>query len=489
MKSHTPIILNMILLGSLLAGCGKGAGGAAAGGGAPGAGATPPPASVQVIQVQRENVSIYREYAAEFKPVQTVEIRTRIGGTLESVHFVEGSMVQRGQVLFQIDPAPYYADIKAAEANLARSRAGILQAEGRVAESRGALAQAQARLTKARTQVNFQETQATLARAQANLDAAEREVRRYIPLKEQGAVPGQQYDQAVDRRDVARAERDAVKAQLTNTRVNDQADVGVAEADVQSAQANLESAQASVEAARAEVLSTQNELDRAHLYLGYTTIKAPFTGFIGRLNLDRGTMIVQGNAVLATLNSADPIYADFSIGEPEYLQLKEGNGFTGSPFGLTLTNGQVYSESGQFVMTENNVDSKTGALVVRARFPNDDYLLKPGGFGRVKMKNHEEQDAVVIPQRAISANQSLNSVFVLDKDNTVQPRTVELGDRVGADRVVVLKGLENGEIIVVDGLQKVRPGAKVTPEKEGEKTPNEAGPAKKAGLETSTKAG
>lgn len=471
--------LSLLLLGWLVAGCGKG------GGEAPGAGAggqaAPPPPTVQVTPVRRESVKVFRQYTAEFKPVETVQIRTRVSGTLESVHFAEGSMVHEGQVLFQIDPEPYYADIKAAEAALARAQAGVSQAEGQVAQARGAVSQAEARLQKARTQVNFQQTQADLARAQANLDAAEREVRRYEPLKEQGAVPNQQYDQAVDRRNVARAERDAVRAQLTNTRVNDQADVGVAEADLASARANLAAAQAAVEAARAEVLAAQNELDRAHLNLSYCTIKAPFTGFVGRLNLDRGTMIVMGNAVLATLNSANPIYADFSIGEPEYLQLKERGGFSGSPFGLTLTDGTVYSEEGQFVMTENSVDAKTGALVVRARFENPQYLLKPGGFGRVKMRSHELADALVIPQQAIFSNQSLNSVYVVDKDDTVAPRTIELGDRVD-DKIVVEKGLVEGETIVVDGLQKVRPGIKVVPEPVGDSQAAPQGPAQKAQL-------
>ena len=408
-------------------------------------------------------MSVFRDYVAEFKPVQTVEIRTRVGGTLESVHFAEGSMVQQGQVLFQIDPAPYEADIKAAQATLAQAEAGVSQAQGRVLEAQGAVGQAEARLQKARTQVNFQESTAELARSQATLDAAEREVRRYQPLFSQGAVPGQQYDQAVDRRDVARAERDAVKARLTNTRVNDQADVGVAEADVKSARANLQSAVAAVEAARAQVLSANNELDRAQLYLSYTTIRAPFTGFIGRLNLDRGTMIVQGNAVLATLNSADPIYADFSIAEKEYLDLKKRNALAEYPFGLTLTDGERYSDKGDFVLTENNVDPSTGELVVRARFENPSFLLKPGGFGRVTMKNHEVEDAIVIPQAAVFANQSLQSVYVVGDDQTVEPRKVELGDRVG-DKFVVREGLKVGETIVVGGLQKVRPGSKVTPE-------------------------
>ena len=179
-------------------------------------------------------------------------------------------------------------------------------------------------------------------------------------------------------------------------------------------------------------------------------------------------MIVQGNAVLATLNSADPIFADFSIAEEEYLDLKRRGTLADFPFGLTLTNGQLYSEQGDFVLTENSVDSSTGELVVRTRFGNPSYLLKPGGFGRVTMKNHEVENAIVIPQAAVFANQSLQSVYVVGQDQTVEPRTVELGDRVG-DRFVVRKGLEVGETIVVNGLQKVRPGSKVTPEPVKEK--------------------
>ncbi len=453
-----------------------------------GAGAAPPPPTVQVSNVKRESVSIFRDYTAELKPVQTVEIRTRVGGELDSVHFAEGSMVQQGQVLFQIDPAPYYSDIAAAEAALAKAQAGVAQAEGQVSQARGSVSQAQARLQKSLTQVNLQETQADLARAQATLDAAEREVRRYKPLQEQGAVPGQQFDQAVDRRNIAKAERDAVKAQLTNTNVSDQADVGVARADVQSAQASLESAQASVQSALAVVMDAKNNVAKAQLYLSYTTIKAPFTGFIGRLNLDRGTMIVQGNAVLATLSSADPIYADFAISESEYLALKQGQGLSGSPFGLSLANGEQYSESGQFVLSENNVDPKTGTLILRARFQNPDFLLKPGGFGRVTMKNHQVADALIIPQKAVSANQSLSSVYVVKSDNTVEPRTITLGDRV-KDSYVVTEGLKEGETIVVDGLQKIRPGITVNPEKEGAPKPPDAAPPKKADAASGSKAG
>lgn len=447
----------------------------------------PPPPVVQVATVKKEPVSIYRDYAAELKPVQTVEIRTRVNGTLESVDFAEGSMVHQGQVLFQIDPQPYEAEITSATATLARARAGVSQAQGRVAESRGALAQAQARLNKAKTQVNLQESQAQMARAEATLQAAEREVRRLYPLKDQGAVPGQQYDQAVDRRDVAKADRDAVKAQLTNTKVSDRADVGVAQADVTSAQANLQSAYAAVEVAQAEVQAAQGAVDTARINLGYTTIRAPFTGFIGRLNLDRGTMIVMGNAVLATLNSADPIYADFSVSEQEYLNLKEGLGFAGSPFTLILTNGDVYAKNGEFVLTENKVDAATGSLLVRARFENPKYLLKPGGFGRVKMKIQDIADAVVVPQKAIFSNQSLKAVYVVKSDNTLEMRSLELGDSVDG-KTVVKSGLKGGETIVVEGLMKVRPGVTVSPEKVADKPALKAQP-NQAGLSNTRKVG
>jgi len=422
----------------------------------------PPPPAVEVASVQRGPVEVYREYAAELKPVQSVLIRTRVNGTLESVHFLEGDLVRQGQILFQLDPAPFQAEVRGAEAALARARAGVSQAHGRVTEARGAVAQAEARLQKARTQVNQQKTRADLARAQSDLDAAERELRRHQKLKEEGAIPPQLLDQIRDRRDMALAARNAERAELTNTRVGDRADIGVAQADVVSARASLESAQAGVEAAQADVLSAQSQLQAAELNLSYSTIRAPFTGTIGRLNLDRGTMIVMGNAVLATLNSSNPIYADFSVSESEYLQLKTGAGFAGSPFELTLTNGKVYPEKGQFVLTENSLDARTGTLTVRARFKNPESLLKPGGFGRVRMKNHSLKSAVLIPQKAIFSNQSLNSVYIVNADRTVTPRTVQLGDRV-KDQVVVTKGLEAGENIVVDGLQKLRPGVTIAP--------------------------
>lgn len=424
----------------------------------------PPPPTVHFTPVKRQTVSLFNEYTSEVKPVRTVDIRTRVGGTLESANFVEGSLVQQGQVLFQIDPQPYHADIRAAEGALARAEAVVAQSRGQVAQAQGALGQAQARLEQARNQVDLQESEADLLRAEATLTAAEREVKRYQPLETEGAIPGQQYDQAVDRRDIAKAERDALKARVANTKVSNIADVGVARADVETARANVQSAQAQVLASQAEVQTARDALDKANLYLSYTTIRAPFSGIIGRLNLDPGTMIVQGNAVLATLSSIDPMYADFSVPEEEYLRLAESTGFGSSPFTLKLSDGQTFSQEGEFVLVERNVDSKTGTVLVRTRFQNAKGLLKPGSFGRITMKKDQLIDALVIPQKAVVSNQSLNSVFVVDDDNTVAQKTVQLGEAVESN-FVVTEGLEEGERVLIDGLQSVRPGATVVPEK------------------------
>lgn len=177
-------------------------------------------------------------------------------------------------------------------------------------------------------------------------------------------------------------------------------------------------------------------------------------------------MIVQGNAVLATLNAANPIYADFSISESEYLALQRQGGLGSSPFTLTLADGERFPGTGEFVLTENQVDAQTGTLMLRARFDNPSLLLKPGGFGRVTMKSHDLDQALVIPQKAVFSNQSLTSVYIVKDDNTVEPRNVQLGESLG-EQVVVAGGLEPGETIVVDGLQKVRPGAPITPQQAG----------------------
>lgn len=441
-KYHIPLALLMVA--ALLGGCSTSDPVQASQGG------EQPPTEVAMGTVEQRPVEVFAEYPAQLKAVETADIRSRVEGTLLAHSFREGGVVFRGQVLFRIDPRPY-------EVAVATARGQVAQANGRLVSSKGALAQAEARLRRARTQVNEEQVNAEVVRAKANLEAARREVDRYRPLVDQGAIPGQRFDSVKDQYDVAQAEYENVQARYKNTTVSDRADIGVAEADVQSARANVSAAQAAVQTAQAE-------LHRAELNLSYCEVKAPFDGVIGTLGVDPGSLVIPGQTRLATLSRNSTIYADFPVSESEYLKLTRNGLFEESQYRLTLADGSEFDQTGDFLLVDRELNRETGTLTVRARFPNPSDVLKPGGFGRVRMLKDRLDDALVIPQKALTTVQSLDAVFVIDKDSQVEQRQVTLGPRI-ADEIVVLEGLTRGEKVVVDGLQKIRPGAKV---KEGD---------------------
>lgn len=405
-----------------------------------------PPPQVEVAVVERRNVDATDQMVADIKAVETADIRSRVEGTLVDYTFREGSQVAKGQVLFQLDARPYQADVAAAQAQ-------VSQAEGRQAQAEAGLSQARAALERARNQVNRLQVDAEVEEAKANLDAAEREVRRFRPLVDQGAVPQQRYDQVVDERDVAESRYLAVKARQKNTSVGDRA-------DVDEASANVEAAQADVTAARAAVQNAVAALRAAELNLDYTTIRAPFSGVIGTLGVDPGSLVIPGQTRLATLSKNDTVYADFQVSEATYLKLAQGQGFDQAPFRMVLADDSTYQHPGSFVLVDRGVTGTTGTVTVRAKFPNPERLLKPGGFGRITMQTATLSQALVIPQKALTQLQSLDAVFVVKDDKTVEQRTITLGERLAED-VVVVKGLTAGERVVTEGLQKIRPGVTV----------------------------
>ncbi len=405
-----------------------------------------PPTEVVTGTVKQKPVEVHAEYPAQLKAVETADIRSRVEGVLLNYTFQEGGVVLKDQVLFQIDPRPY-------EAEVATARGELSQANGRLVAARGRLAQSRAQLKRAQTQVNLEQVDAEVARAKANLEAARREVERYRPLVAQGAIPGQRFDEVKDSFDVAQAEYENVAARKKNTRVSDRADVGVAEADVQSAQAEVVAAQAAVQTAQAR-------LQKAELNLSYCVIRAPFNGVIGTLGVDPGSLVIPGQTRLATLSRNATLYADFPVSETEYLKLSRDNRFQNNSYSLTLADGTEYQEPGKFVLVDRELNQDTGTLTVRAKFPNPEGLLKPGGFGRVRMLKERLADAVVIPQKALTTLQSLDAVYVVNQENKVEQRQITLGPRLEGE-IVVTEGLKPGEKLVVEGLQKVRPGVTV----------------------------
>lgn len=270
---------------------------------------------------------------------------------------------------------------------------------------------------------NVVDARAGVARAEAALARARQDVSRYAPLLPDNAIPRATYDQAV--------------------------------AEQRSAQAALASARAA--------------LARAELDLSNTQVRSPLTGQIGLQQLEVGALASAGQTVLATVSTLDPVLVYFSIPEAELIRFvrKYGAGDAGRrevashPVHLLLPDGSRYEEEGQIDFTERAIAS-TGTLTVRARFPNPDTLLRPGMNVRLRVSYDEVPDALLIPQRAVTELLGRQFVSVVGEGNTVAQRAVQLGDRIG-ELWMVLEGLQPGEVIVVDGLQKAPAGTVVDP--------------------------
>jgi membrane fusion protein (multidrug efflux system) len=302
-------------------------------------------------------------------------------------------------------------------------------------------------LDKREYEAKLLQAKAELEGAMARLGKAETDEKRLKPLAERKAVPQQDYDNAV---------------------------------------ANLQTAQAGVSAAKSGVVE-------AELNLSYCTITSPITGLIGKRLVAPGNLVGKGEATLLdTVSSIDPIRVNTTISEAEYLrffaQRKErGNG--SGPLELTLADGSVYPHKGKLVIVDRAVDQKTGTLNFAAEFPNPDGQLRPGQFGRVRAVVEMAKDALLVPRRAVQEIQGMKSVLVVGADNMVALRTIQPGETVG-EMLIVRSGLKPGERVIVDGIQKARPGSAVNPttapaggaaEQPSKGTPTAAKSATKAG--------
>ncbi|MCK6370307.1 MAG: efflux RND transporter periplasmic adaptor subunit [Gammaproteobacteria bacterium] len=280
------------------------------------------------------------------------------------------------------------------------------------------------------------QAKAELEVARARLGKAETDERRLKPLAERKAVPQQDYDDAV---------------------------------------ADLLSARASVAAARANVAA-------AELDLGYTTIRSPITGLIGKRLVAPGNLVGKGEpTLLDTVSSIDPIRVNATISEAEYLRFfaqREGNGSESGPLDLILVDGSVFPHQGKLVIVDRAVDEKTGTLSFVAEFPNPDGLLRPGQFGRVRAVIETVRDAIVVPKRAVQELQGTQSVLVVGADDTVELRSIQPGETAG-DLLIVRNGLQAGERVIVDGIQKARPGSRVSPTTAAAAGPAQAGAGEK----------
>ena len=383
-----------------------------------------PIVSVVVAPVVQKTVPLFSELTARTDATDTVEIRARVKAFLQTQNYTEGTMVKAGQVLFVLDKREYEAQLMQAQAQLAKAQADLAQAQ-----EKSVVAVADAGLQIAAAQLN----------------KADQDVKRLKPLAEVKAVPQQDYDDALAAQQAARAEVEGRKASVSTAKVNQDAGIKTANAAIGAAEAAIR---------------------QAKLNLEYCTITSPIAGIAGIRQVAPGNLVGQGDAtLLATVSKVNPMRVYVSISEREYLQYQrmrdqgKRKGGTGA-LELILADGSTFPEKGRVIIADRAVDLKTGTLSIVAEFPNPKALLRPGQFGRVRFAATVAENALLVPQKAVTQLQSANVVYIVGEGNKVALRTVVLGDRVGPDYIVT-EGLKPGERVIVEGIQKARPGTTV----------------------------
>ena len=370
--------LALVALGSLvlvsLAGCGQ-----------PQQQAAPPPPTVTVAKPQPRTITDYDEYVGRFVAVDEVNVQARVPGYLSEIHFTDGQMVKKGDLLFTIDQRPYKIALDQAKANLAL--------------------------------------------AQANLDFATTDLERARTLlqdRNSTAISKQTFDQ---------------RTQTERT------------------------AAATLQAQEAAVANAQLDLD-------FTQLTAPVSGRIGDRRVSVGNYVIGGSGgsptLLAVIVSTDPIRFEFTFDEASLLRYQRGkNGadVTGAPVEIKLIDDKTFDHKGKLDFLNNVIDRETGTIRGRALFDNPNGLFRPGMFGRIRIAAGAPYTALTVPDSAIGSEQVRKFVYVVGPENTIAMKFVEVGQLMDGRRVIK-SGLSADDVVVVNGLMRVRPGVKVTPQEE-----------------------
>jgi len=340
---------------------------------------------ITVIEAAQRDVPIYRDFVGQVYGSSDIPIRARVSGFLEGIHFQEGNLVKKGQLLYTIDQQPYKAKMAVEQSKLAEAKTSMVKAES--------------------------------------------DLNRIKPLAEINAV----------------------------------------------SKSDLDAAVAQYEAAKAYVDAAKSSLELARIDLGYCSVKSPIDGLIGKTNAKRGEFVGQNPnpVILNTVSVTDSILVEFFISEADYIDLARKSisieeGKTERPenynpdIRLILADGSTYKEEGSINFIDRSVDPNTGSILIQAVFPNTQGLLRPGLYAKVRIKANVVKDAVVIPQRCVSELQGQYSVYVVNDSSQVETKQIEVGPKIN-DYWLINKGLDAGDKVVIDALQKVSEGAVVKP--------------------------
>jgi len=342
--------------------------------------AAPPPPEVQVFQTTARDTPLVIEFVGVTSGIKDITIRARVEGFLEGLHFQEGSLVKKGDLLYTLESQPF-------EEKVATRMSGVAEVKTMLAKSKG-------------------------------------DLERIEPLAKINAV---------------------------------------SKSDLDAAQAAYDANLSSLEAAEAN-------LRAAKIQLSYTRILSPIDGIIGKTQAKVGDFVGKDPSpvILNTVSQVDTILVTFFITETQYLEYsrhqasRAGNESSdgANNIRMTLVDGSLYGHPGKVDFLDRNVDTTTGAMQAQASFPNPEKLLRPGQFTKLQINTRVVKDAILIPQRCVMEVQGLYSVFVVDSNNTVQTRVVEVGTKIGSAWMIMM-GLEDGEKVIYEGLQKVKDGVTV----------------------------
>ena len=344
--------------------------------------AAPPPPPVNFVIPTQKEVQEYDEFTGRVAAIESLEIRSRVSGYIQSIGFKDGDEVKKGQLLFQIDPRPFQADLDAAKANLGQ--------------------------------------------AKAEADYAGRELARIEPIAKTGAASAQELSKAQDQ--VARAKASIAKAEA--------------------------------------------EIERKQLDVDYASVKSPIDGRISRALFSVGNLVA-GDTLLTNVVSVSPVNVNIDVDERRMLRYRQTARDKGTesiarirdaklPLSIALGDQGDFAFHGIIVFVDNKVDPLTGTIAVQGEFDNPKNILTPGQFVRARFPAGEQVKAMLVPDRAISRDQDRKYVLKVNDKNIVEYQSVEIGGAFGDERAI-LKGVNPGDKVIVDGLQRARPGQPVTP--------------------------
>lgn len=346
---------------------------------APQAASMPPP-EVSVVTIAPERITLETELPGRLEATRTAQVRARVPGIILKRAFKEGHHVKAGELLFQIDPAPF--------------------------------------------QAAYNSAQAVEAKAEANLAQANLKAERYKPLVATNAISKQEYDDAVTAQKQTAADLAAAKAALENARLN----------------------------------------------LAYASVTAPISGQIGRALVTEGALVGQGEATpLALIQQIDHVYVDITQSSADVLRLRHAiasGKLKGTSDELKISlitdDGRVYPHKGKLLFSDMSVDENSGSIMMRAKFPNPDHMLLPGMYVRARFGQAIDENAIAVPQQAVVRSADGASVLLVGADGKVISQPVQTGSAQDG-KWIISKGLKAGDKVIVEGFQKAKPGATVTP--------------------------